>query len=258
MSVRKSYFNGSFYPAASEEIERYIETFDNIKKEVLHLHPKALIVPHAGYVYSGFTANLAYNQLEGARQRIIVIGPSHRVAYEGMSISLYHTYETPLGNLAIDLEYAETLQKQFGIGFEDMMHREHSTEVQMPFIKHYLPDAKVVEIVYGRQSPEALSKVIEFLLQDAANRVVISTDLSHFYNEEEANALDSICLKAIADEDIEMLHRGCEACGKIGVEAMVLAAKRMGLTSKLLDYRTSSWASNDTSRVVGYTSAIFY
>ena len=258
MSRRKSYFDGSFYPAASGEIERYIEAFDKVKKELLHLHPKALIVPHAGYVYSGFTANLAYSQLEPSRRRIIVIGPSHRVAFEGMSIALYDSYETPLGDLAIDRGYATALQERFGIAFEDAMHREHSTEVQMPFIKHYLPDAKVIEIVYGRQEPAELSKVIEFLLQDEANLVVISTDLSHFYTEEEANTLDTLCLKAIAEEDIEMLHRGCEACGKIGVEAMVLAAKRLGLTSKLLDYRTSAWASNDTSRVVGYTSAIFY
>ena len=258
MSTRKSYFDGSFYPAEAGEIERYIEAFDTVKKEVLHLHPKALIVPHAGYVYSGFTANLAYSQLEAQRRRIIVIGPSHRVAFEGMSISLYDRYETPLGELAIDREYAEALQERFGLAFEDALHREHSTEVQMPFIRHYLPDAKVVEIVYGRQDPAALSKVIAYLLQDEANLVVISTDLSHFYTEEEANALDTLCLKAIADEDVQMLHRGCEACGKIGVEGMLIAAKDLGLTSKLLDYRTSAWASNDTTRVVGYASAIFY
>jgi AmmeMemoRadiSam system protein B len=258
MSVRRTYFAGSFYPAEASEIERYIDAFDDVKHEVLNLHPKALIVPHAGYVYSGFTANLAYTQLEPSRRRIIVIGPSHRVAYEGMSISLYDEYETPFGNLTVDRAYAEKLQKQFSIGFADSMHQEHSTEVQMPFIKHYLPEAKVIEIVYGKQEPAELSKVIEYLLQDENSLVVISTDLSHFYKEEDANMLDTLCLKAIAEEDIEMLHRGCEACGKIGVEAMVLASKRLGLTSKLLDYRTSSWASKDTSSVVGYTSAIFY
>ena len=258
MSIRRSYFDGSFYPERSEEIARYIEAFDAVKHEVLHLHPRALIVPHAGYVYSGFTANLAYTQLEPQRRRVIVIGPSHRVAYDGMSVSLYDAYETPFGNLDVDRAYAQTLKERFGLGFEEAMHREHSTEVQMPFIKHYLADARVVEIVYGRQEPQALSEVIAWLLADEANLVVISTDLSHFYTEEEANALDSICLKAIADEDIALLHRGCEACGKIGVEAMVLAAKRLGLHSKLLDYRTSAWASKDTSRVVGYTSALFY
>ncbi|MDX1296019.1 MAG: AmmeMemoRadiSam system protein B, partial [Sulfurimonadaceae bacterium] len=249
---------GSFYPADAQEIEHYINTFDDIKTEHLDLHPRALIVPHAGYVYSGFTANLAYTQLEPSRRRIIVIGPSHRVAYEGMSISIYDEYETPFGNLTVDKAYAQALKETFAIDFADAMHREHSTEVQMPFIKHYLPEAKVIEIVYGRQDPAELSKVIEHLLQDENNLVVISTDLSHFYKEEDANMLDTLCLKAIAEEDIEMLHRGCEACGKIGVEAMVLASKRMGLTSKLLDYRTSSWASKDTSSVVGYTSAIFY
>ncbi len=258
MSIRKSYFDGSFYPGSADEIEHYIEAFDRVRHEVLHLHPRALIVPHAGYVYSGFTANLAYSQLEADRRRIIVIGPSHRVAFEGMSVGLYDEYETPMGNLAVDREYSEGLKAQFGLAFEEALHREHSTEVQMPFIKRYVPHARVVEIVYGRQDPEGLAAVIEHLLETPENLVVISTDLSHFYSESEANSLDSICLKAIADEDVALLHHGCEACGKIGVEAMVLAAGRMGLRSKLLDYRTSAWASRDTSRVVGYASALFY
>jgi len=258
MTLRKSYYNGSFYPAAAEEIERYIATFETIRHDLSDLRPRALIVPHAGYVYSGFTANLAYAQLEPSRRRIIVIGPSHRVAYEGASVALFDAYETPLGDLKIDLKYARELVERFGLGFEPALHREHSTEVQMPFVKHYLPDAKVVEIVYGREAPQHLATLIGALLEAPENLVVISTDLSHFYTEKEAQHLDAVCLKAIADEDVALLHHGCEACGKIGVEAMLLAAKEAHLQSRLLDYRTSAWASGDASRVVGYTSAVFF
>ena len=258
MSRRETYFSGSFYPATADEIVGYIEAFDEVKTLRVEEHVRAMIVPHAGYVYSGFTANLAYMQLRPENRRIIVIGPSHRVAFRGVSIALYDDYSTPLGSLKIDREYAKTLQSDFDLAFEPAMHREHSTEVQMPFIKHYQKDARVVEMVYGEEAPAHLAKVIERLLEDEENLVVISTDLSHFYTEEEANRLDALCLKAIDDEQTALLHQGCEACGKTGVEAMLIAAKKAGLHSKLLDYRTSSWASNDTTSVVGYTSALFF
>ena len=257
MSRRETYFDGSFYPGTADEIVSYIEAFDEIKTLRSEEHIRAMIVPHAGYVYSGFTANLAYMQLRPEHRRIIVIGPSHRVAFRGVSIALYDEYATPFGSLKMDQGYAKALQSDFNLAFEPAMHREHSTEVQMPFIKHYQKDARVVEIVYGEEDPAHLAKVIERLLEEKENLVVISTDLSHFYAEDEANRLDALCLKAIDDEEKALLHQGCEACGKIGVEAMLIAAKNAGLESKLLDYRTSSWASNDTTSVVGYTSAVF-
>lgn len=258
MSLRTTSVAGSFYPADSDEIERFIKAFDEIKTEHFDGAVRAMIVPHAGYVYSGFTANLAFMQLREEHRRIIVIGPSHRVAFRGTSIALYDEYETPLGNLKIDLEYAKTLQSRFGLSFEEGVHQEHSTEVQMPFVKHYRSTASVIEMVYGDERPERLAEVIEALLEERDNLVVISTDLSHFYTEKEANELDVICLKAIEDKDPLFLHRGCEACGKIGVEALLIAAKKARLSSRVLDYRTSAWASNDTSRVVGYTSALFF
>ncbi len=127
----------------------------------------------------------------------------------------------------------------------------------MPFIKHYLPGAKVVELVYGDVSPSYLAKVCEAILADSANAIVISTDLSHYYPLKEAEVLDMHCLKAVHDLDVSQLYQGCEACGKIGLEAIILAAKALGLRSKILDYRTSADASGDKSAVVGYMSAAF-
>lgn len=259
MSVRNTAHAGTFYPAEAKEIERFFETFEAMGNIDVPQTPRAMIVPHAGYIYSGFTAHLAFEQLRHTKaKRAIVIGPSHRVAFHGMSVSLYDEYTTPLGTITVDRAYAESIKEKYALSFEPSMHLEHSTEVQMPFIKHYAPQLEVVEMVYGAFSPAELGEIVTALLKDEENVVVISTDLSHFYSEEEANKLDSICLNAIDKKDPSILHQGCEACGAIGVEAVLIAADNDNLSVKLLDYRTSSWATKDTSNVVGYASALFY
>ena len=264
MTIRKDAVAGQFYPASSTEIEAMIEHYNKIldenlkEKEVLNLIPRAIIVPHAGYVYSAFTANFAYRLLANTHaKRVVVIGPSHRVYLKGTSVSDYDSYETPFGDLPIDNTLIQDLKEKFGLIFAPEAHQEHSTEVQMPFIKRYDPDAKVVELVYGDENPARLAEVVDYLLEDPDTVVVISTDLSHYYDIEKANRLDSICMQAVADLNPAELHQGCEACGKIGVEAMLIAAKKRGLKPVLLDYRTSADASGDTSQVVGYMSAAF-
>ena len=220
---------------------------------------RAVIVPHAGWIYSGFTANIAYKTLSYAKPKtIVVIGPSHRVGFDGISISDVDTYQTPLGDLRIDHELVNTLREGFSLPYFPQAHQEHSTEVQMPFIKNYMPDVQVVELVYAYAEPELIEPIITYLLSLQDTVVVISTDLSHYYPLQQAQKFDSICLEAIRDEDTDILNQGCEACGIIGVKAMLNAARKKGLASTILDYRTSADASGDTSRVVGYMSAVFY
>ncbi len=264
MSTRETAVAGQFYPDNPDEIEAMFKEYNTIVDEhimdqsILELKPRAVIVPHAGYVYSAFTANIALRLLGNTQsKRVVVIGPSHRVAIRGTSIAEYDNYETPLGSLPIDKELVSELEERFGLACAPDAHHEHSTEVQVPFIKTYKPDVSVVELVYGDENPENLSKLIDYLLEDPATALVISTDLSHYYDIEKANRLDSICLNAVKNLDESELHQGCEACGKIGVEAMVLSAKKGGLKSVLLDYRTSADASGDKSQVVGYMSAAF-
>lgn len=256
--------DGSFYPASCAAIAKMIEGFNDKlenslqNKKVLALAPRAVIVPHAGYIYSGFTANVAYRVLKNSiPKRVIVFGPSHKIYFEGISGSFFDEYETPCKNLSVDKEYLSHLREIFDIDFVLRAHEEHSTEVQMPFVSHYLPTAKVIEFVYGKESPESLAKLIEAILADKTNAVVISTDLSHFYTQEEAMQLDMHCLKAVHDLDTKELHKGCEACGEIGLEAMILAAKNMKFSSTILDYRTSGDVTGDESSVVGYMSAAF-
>ncbi len=265
MSIRETSVAGQFYPSNPNEIEAMFEHYNKILDEhlkedddVLQLKPRAVIVPHAGYVYSGFTANFALRLLGNSHaKRVVVIGPSHRVYVNGTSVSEFDLYDTPLGSLQIDRELVAELKENFGLAFVPEAHQEHSTEVQIPFIKTYIPEISVVELVYGDESPENLAKVIEYLLEDPDTAVVISTDLSHYYDIKKANALDNICLDAVKKLSTAELHQGCEACGKIGVEAMLTAAKKKGLKSILLDYRTSADASGDESQVVGYMSAAF-
>lgn len=265
MSTRETAVAGQFYPARADEIQKMLHSYNQIldayfKKDrsLSQLRPRAVIVPHAGYVYSGFTANVALRLLANSNiKTMVVIGPSHRVYLKGTSISMYDNYATPMGTLRIDTELTARLKEKFGLQFTPDAHHEHSTEVQMPLIKNYNPGVSVVELVYGDEDPRFLAKIIEFLLAQPLTAVVISTDLSHYYDIDKANKLDAICIDAVTRLDASALHQGCEACGKIGVEAMIIAAKENGLMPTLLDYRTSADASGDRSSVVGYMSVAF-
>ena len=258
MNIRKSVVSGSFYPDKKEELLKYINQFNSFKTNNETFEDiKAIIVPHAGYIYSGFTANLAYKLASNKKiKRVIVIGPSHRVYLKGASVALYDEYETPLGNLKIDKEFSQNLIDKYDfLDFNVECEFEHSTETQAPFIKHYFENVQLVEIVYGEINYEDLSKVIDEVLVDSDNFVVISTDLSHFYTFEEAQKLDNICLEAIDKKDLKMFDY-CEACGKVGVKAIIDWTIKNDFDTKVLNYCTSADVTKDKSRVVGYTTAL--
>ena len=265
-SIRKAAVRGVFYPKSCQEITSVIGMFNDafntidIDLRVLHITPQAVIVPHAGYIYSGFTANFAYRFLKQySCKRIIVIGPSHRHYFKGISGSFYDYYETPCRTLKIDHAYLDALKTVFDIGFEPKAHqKEHSTEVQMPFVEHYFPSQKIIELIYGDISAGELAKILIALLDNPDNAIAISSDLSHYYPLDKAKKLDLSCMKAVESLDKHYLDEGCEACGYRGIEAMILAAKYRKLSSTLLDYKTSASASGDENSVVGYLSAMFY
>ncbi len=262
MSIRKAVVSGSFYPNDKNEIEKYIKHFNQgftipENSDVKKIHPRAIISPHAGYIYSGFTANLAFNlaSKNSSFKRVIVIGPSHKVYLEGASIALYHEYETPLGNIKIDLDYSKKLKDKYDfLVFDEELHFEHSTETQAPFIKSYFNNLEIIEIVYGKLNYELLSSLIDELLEDKNNFIVISTDLSHFHTFDEAKKIDNICLNAIAKRDLHLFEKGCEACGIIGVKAMIKSCLKNDLITNMLHYCTSYDRTKDASSVVGYSS----
>lgn len=253
-----------WYGGSCEAVESYISRFnriidENVDKqkaaEIFSIKPKAVIVPHAGWMYSGFTANFAYRIAQNANPvKVAVIGPSHKFAFEGVSVTLEDEYETPCGNLKIDRETSKELIKIFGVQNLEHVHVEHSTEVQMPFIKHYL-NLPVVELIYSHTTGEEVGEIIDFALA-RDSLVVISTDLSHYHRLEEANRIDRNCLEAVLALDLNRLQF-CEACGKVGLEGIIRSARRRNLVPILLDYRTSADVSGDNSNVVGYMSGIF-
>ena len=254
--------SGSFYPDDDKELKRYFSHFDGLYNQHFkktQLNPVALIVPHAGYVYSGYTASVAYKSLPNYDvMTYVIIGPSHKIAFDGVSICEADIYKTPLGNIQSDTTFKDELKNKFNLKNTQEAHREHSTETQFPFIKHYQKNAKIIELVYSNIDAQKLSKIIDYILNKKNTNVIISTDLSHFYNEQDARQLDDICLNAIKNQDFKILHSGCEACGKKGVEALMLSAMNLDLKYKFLDYRTSADFSQDESSVVGYMSALFY
>ena len=263
--IRKMAVSGSFYPASCRRVRSMIQTFNRefdthtIPEKTASITPRAVIVPHAGYIYSGFTANFAYRFLAKTNaSRFIVIGPSHTHYFKGISGSFFEAFQTPCGNLEIDSAYLFALAKRFHIGFVPKVHqKEHSTEVQMPFLQHYFPKRKVIELIYGDIEVKSLANMIVALLQTKKNAVIVSSDLSHYYPLATANRIDRSCLLGVQNLDYNRLQT-CEACGITGIKAMTLAAKSLNLRSKLLDYTTSAKASGDTHSVVGYMSAMFY
>ncbi len=262
--IRKAGNIGRFYPSDAEQIRLMFKKWELICQENAlefpHLKPEAVVCPHAGYVYSGFTAYVAHRLLPRKNpQRVLVVGPSHHVFIEGMSLGVFDAYETPFGLLKGDRFGGEFLTEHFDFNFSPYAHGiEHSTETQFPFIKFFNPDIQILELIYGNVSPAGLKNVIKTFMQLPGSVVVISTDLSHYYTQEQANRLDSYCLESLKHKDLYLLEKGCEACGKTGLGSIIDLGNETGWKAEILDYRTSGDVTGDYSAVVGYMSAVFY
>ncbi|NLC28251.1 MAG: AmmeMemoRadiSam system protein B [Campylobacteraceae bacterium] len=245
-----------FYPNNCEDIKRWIKKWETSPAPLSHKGTKALIVPHAGYVYSGETAFKAYKSVDNEVSQVVVVGPSHKVSFKGASIGQYETLQTPCSPLICDKALIEALSEKFDwLTFLPNAHEEHSTEVQFPLIDHFFPKATVVEIVYSDVSALTLSALLEECSKLPKTLLVISTDLSHFHPLERAKTLDSFCLKAIRNLNTKDLEY-CEACGITGIAALINLASKKGWETKNLEYTTSYEHSKDSSSVVGYASAV--
>lgn len=264
MNIRYPAVENSFYPAKKSEVKTMIDRFEkNVKYEdnTQNIIPRALISPHAGYIYSGQTATAAFKLLKNLKQkvkRIIIIAPSHRISFSGISAGCFDYYRINGEDIPVDLSYLEKLTGQFDIGFLKQAHEyEHAGEVQIPFIKHYLHNFKLIPLVYGSCDHEMLTEIIQHLLSDDDNIVVISSDLSHYHPYDLCIKIDKKVLDGVLSLDTNLISQG-EACGMTGIRAVTDAAKRLNLDRKLLDYCNSGDTSGDKSAVVGYASFVFY
>ena len=255
-AVRPAAVAGTFYPGSAAELKRTVRGFlDAVPPPAQAAPPKALIVPHAGYVYSGPVAAQAYARLAAARDRIhrvVLMGPSHRVPFRGIAACRRHWYETPLGRVPVDQEAIAQVLNIPGVGYLDDAHAlEHSLEVQLPFLQELLAGFKLVPLVAGDADPDLAGQVLETLWGGPETLVVISSDLSHYHPYDEGRALDQATSAAITGLDYEHLDYD-SACGRVPISGLLWLARRSGLTVEMLDLRSSGDTAGDKRRVVGY------
>ncbi len=251
--VRPAAVAGMFYPGATSALERTVSN-------LLAAAPagdaaaKAIIAPHAGYQYSGLTAAHAYRLLDGRRARInrvVLLGPAHRLYLKGMALPSVDAFTTPLGDIPIDAEGIEKALALPGIKVSDAAHEaEHSLEVHLPFLQAMLDDFELVPIVVGVCPPQEVAAVLDALWGGDETLIVISSDLSHFHPYAEAREIDGNTTARI--EALETTLVGEEACGAYAVNGMMLAARERDMHVRTLDVRNSGDTAGDRLRVVGY------
>ncbi len=259
-NTRRPAVAGMFYPGGSAALRAMVDEFMVQAAVPAGAAPKAVIAPHAGLVYSGPIAANAYAQLAPAReqiQRIVLLGPSHRVPFRGLALSSAERFSTPLGEIPLDLEAMTLLDGLPQVRVLDQAHaQEHSLEVQLPFLQRVLGEFRLVPLVVGEASAEEVAEVIERLWGGPETRFVISSDLSHYHDYATARRMDQATSRAI--EALRPEAIGYEdACGRIPVRGLLRAAQRHGLRGRILDLRNSGDTAGPRDQVVGYGAYAF-
>jgi AmmeMemoRadiSam system protein B len=253
---------GFFYPADRAELESalagYLAAVPAAPSSAPT--PKALIVPHAGFVYSGPVAASGYARIAGQRRairRVVLLGPSHRVPLWGLAASSADAFATPLGAVPLDRAAIDAILDFPQLQIFDAAHRdEHSLEVQLPFLQYLLEDFSLVPLSVGDAAPEEVGEVIERLWGGPETLLVVSSDLSHYHDYETARRLDAATSRAI--EALDTAALGPEsACGRVPTRGLLVAAKRHRLSVETVDLRNSGDTAGDKRRVVGYGSYVF-
>lgn len=259
MHIRYPAVQGSFYPETVIECGKMIDEFRLQLPSSVSEIPRALIVPHAGWIYSGLTASFAYNYLHNFKgRRIVILAPSHHAGFSGITGSDYDAYLVNGQQIPVDTAYLNTLKELFGITFYEQAHKyEHSDEVQLPFINYHLKNFKIISLLYSYDSYINIIPLLKAIMNDSENLLIISSDLSHYHDYEKALTLDKKIINGVLNSDLKLISQG-EACGKTGIMALVSVVPSMKIQVKLLDYRTSGDVSGDMKKVVGYSSFLFY
>jgi len=253
---------GSFYPADAGELARAVEEClaSATPAAAAHGRPKAILAPHAGYVYSGPIAGSAYAAIRpfaAEIQRIVLLGPAHHVPLRGLAASSASAFATPLGEVAVDREALNEALALPQVGIDDEAHRrEHSLEVQLPFLQLLFPAFCLVPLVVGDASTAEVAQVLDLLWGGAETLIVVSSDLSHYYDYTTASRLDRATANAI--EELRAGDLGREsACGRNAVRGLLEAAAHHGLAAETVDLRNSGDTAGGHDEVVGYGAFLF-
>lgn len=260
LSIRPSAIAGTFYPCLKQElVGEVLAMLDAAKPTTRVATPKAIIVPHAGYIYSGPTAAVAYARLSAAREtisRVVLLGPVHRVPVRGLALPGVEAFETPLGLVGLDQAAIAAIADLSQVMVSSAAHKiEHSLEVQLPFLQTVLDDFKLVPLAVGDATPDEVAEVLDRLWGGPETLVVISSDLSHFLPYRLAQSVDQKTVEDILDLRGTLSHE--QACGGTPLNGFMLAAKRHHLQPRLLDLRNSGDTAGDKNRVVGYAAFAF-
>lgn len=250
---------GAFYPGDPATLAKTVDQLLADAKTASGIQPKALIVPHAGYVYSGSTAATAYATLAPwatTIHRVILLGPTHRVAVDGIALPEAEAFSTPLGTIRLDAQAIAAIADLPQIVFSDHVHAyEHSLEVHLPFLQRVLEHFTLVPLAVGHATPEAVGEVIDRLWGGPETLIVVSSDLSHFLPYATAQRVDGDTCRHIAQFDTHIHPE--QACGAYPINGLLLAAQRRGLTPTLLGLCNSGDTAGDKARVVGYAAFSF-
>jgi AmmeMemoRadiSam system protein B/AmmeMemoRadiSam system protein A len=249
---------GMFYPGDAGQLARDVSAMLAASPRVAAV-PKALIVPHAGYVYSGEIAASGYALLASQRKsirRVVLFGPSHRVAFRGLAVSGAAAFATPLGHVSIDRAGVASALECPQVVLLDPAHaEEHSLEVQLPFLQAVLGDFSLVPLVVGQASAGEIADVMERLWGGPETLVLVSSDLSHYLPYAEARRIDGASIDDILH--LRPLRHHEQACGATPINGLIELARRKGLLAHLIDMRNSGDTAGDKSRVVGYATVAF-
>ncbi len=258
-NIRQPAVAGMFYPADPAELREMVQGF------LAHVSrdgrlPKAIITPHAGFIYSGPIAASAYARLYAGQEQIeqvVLLGPSHRVPFHGLAITDAESFRTPLGDIAVDQARLEQISDLPQVNLLPAAHEsEHSLEVQLPFLQLVLNDFKLLPLVVGEASGEEVAEVLQRLWGGPETLIVISSDLSHYHDYLTAQKMDRATSEAIVTLHPESIGYE-DACGRIPVKGLLNQARRKGLEGELIDLRNSGDTAGPRNQVVGYGAYVF-
>ena len=251
---------GMFYPAAAATLQSTVDELLATAPAVAMSQPKAIIAPHAGYIYSGPTAARVYAALAPWRRtirRVVLLGPTHRVAVRGLALPTCRNFATPLGTIPLDAAAMTQLDALPQVSRNDPAHAlEHSLEVHLPFLQRALDDFTLVPLAVGDAAPEAVAEVLDRLWGGDETLIVVSSDLSHFLPYGTARQVDDNTCRHILALDTHIHPE--QACGAYPLNGLLLAARRRGLQARLLDLCNSGDTAGDRDRVVGYAAFAFH
>ncbi|MGM0558831.1 MAG: AmmeMemoRadiSam system protein B [Myxococcota bacterium] len=251
--IRQPACAGRFYSSSEDQLSADVETF--LRDVQPDKPPRAVIAPHAGYAFSGPVAGHAFGALAtrgDSVERVVVVGPSHHVGFEGLSVSPHDAFETPLGQVPVDTEEARALVDQGLARFSSAPHkREHSLETHLPFLQSVFDDFTIVPIVTGHAEGQEVARVLERYWDDDSTVISVSSDLSHFLDYEQAREIDEATAGRIENLQPDRIGPD-QACGFVAVRGLLEFAKAHGLDVERLHLRNSGDTAGDKSRVVGY------